>query len=144
MRYACFHSSRRARQGSLPNKKYKSTSYGLRRARSVCFHFRGVQETRFHARRRHEVQFSINSEYRIYNVFIVNQMKPLYYNMLLFTINVRRQIYFTNLQSRYRYIVLIQSHYRHIMLTGLGWLNNVASPRSKAFTRTHIGNNRIR
>ena len=60
-RYACFHSSRRVRQGSLPNKKYKSTSYGLRRARSVCFHFRGVQETRFHARRRPEAQFAINS-----------------------------------------------------------------------------------
>ena len=30
------------------------------------------------------------------------------------------------------------------MRTGLGWLNNVAAPRSKAFTRTHTGNNRIR
>ena len=86
-----------------------------------------------------------HTEYRIQNVFIVNQIKPLYYNMLLFTINVRRQIYFTNLYSySYRYIVLIQSHYRNIMRTGLLWLNNVASPRSKAFTRTHTGNNRIR
>ena len=32
------------------------------------------------------------TEYRIQKVFIVNQIKPLYYNMLLFTINIRRQI----------------------------------------------------
>ena len=34
------------------------------------------------------------NKYRIQNVFIVNQIKPLYYNMLLFTINVQRKIYF--------------------------------------------------
>ena len=62
--------------------------------------------------------------YRIQNVFIVNQIKPLYYNMLLFTINVRRQIYFTNLYTHVTgTLCFIQSHYRNIMRTGLGWLS---------------------
>ena len=95
----------------------------------------------------HRYTHTQNTEYRIQIVFIVNQINPLYYYMLLFTLNVQRKIYFTNLYSHVTgklCLYNIQSHYRNIMRTGLGWLNNVASPRSKAFTRTHAGNNRIR
>ena len=58
--------------------------------------------------------------YRIQNVFIVNQIKPLYYNMLLFTINVRRQIYVTNLYSRVTGTLCLYSRTTGI-LCALAW-----------------------
>ena len=61
-----------------------------------------------------------NTEYRIQNVFIVNQIKPLYYNMLLFTINVRRQIYFANLYSRVTGTLCLYSRTTGI-LCALAW-----------------------
>ena len=58
-----------------------------------------------------------NTEYRM---FIVNQIEPLYYNMLLFTISVRRQIYFTNLYSRVTGTLCVYSRTTGI-LCALAW-----------------------
>ena len=60
------------------------------------------------------------TEYRIQNGFIVNQIKPLYYNMLLFPINVQRQIYFTNLYSRVTDTLCLYSRTTGILCT-LAW-----------------------
>ena len=77
---------------------------------------------RVSGRRKSEEQYNAtnSSTGRIQNVFIVNQIKPLYYNMLLFTINVQRQIYYTNLYSRITGTLCLYSRTTGI-LCALAW-----------------------
>ena len=81
-----------------------------------------------------ETEYRIqNTEYRIQNGFIVNQIKPLYYNMLLFTINVRRKIYLliytVALQVLCAYTVALQEYYAH----WLGVVKQRGIPKKQSF-----------